>query len=173
MRPHAEARAMHVRPATTGDVPVVRSIARETWHAAYDDVLGPEAVDAQVDEWYAPGAVEAWVEDDAVHAVVAEVDGEVVGYATGTASDDGPADAVVPAIYVRPAHWGAGIGSELLATLHDRLRADGHGSVSLVVLAENDVGRSFYAGHGYAVHEERTSTVGGVRARELVLHREL
>lgn len=164
---------MAVRPATLDDVQVVRDIARETWHAAYDDVVGAGAVDRQVDEWYAPDVVEEWVTREKGHYLVAEQDGTVLGYAAGGPSEDGPGDGVVTAIYVRPDHWGEGVGSALLETLHDRLRDDGCSSVWLAVIADNDVGRSFYEAHGYEVDRERTVEVGGVETRDLVLRRSL
>lgn len=164
---------MTIRDATAEDVPAVVTVARESWHAAYDDVLGPDAVAEQVDEWYDPAVVTDAVERDDWTYLVAERDAEVVGYASGGPTDDGPADVVVRAIYVRPEHWGAGTGSALLSTLHDRLRARGCADVWLAVLAENDVGRSFYDDHGYEHHETRTDEVGGIETDELVLRRPL
>lgn len=164
---------MEVREATIEDVSAIQEVARETWHAAYDDILGPDAVDEQVDEWYTRDSVESGVTLEAWPYLVAERDGEVVGYASGGPTEDGPADGVVGSIYVRPSRWGEGSGSALLDALHDRLRDIGCESVWLPVLADNDVGRSFYADHGYGVHEERETEVGGVKAPELVLRRNL
>jgi len=164
---------VHVREATLDDVPAIRDVARETWHAAHDEIIGADAVDAQVDEWYAPDQVATGVTREAWPYLVAERGGAVVGYAAGGPTDDGPADAAVTSIYVRPAHWGEGGGTQLLGTLHDRFRALGCESVWLAVLAGNDVGRSFYDDHGYEVHEERTAEVGGVEADELILRRPL
>jgi GNAT superfamily N-acetyltransferase len=162
-----------VRDATTDDVFAIREVARETWHAAYDDVIGADAVDEQVDEWYAPDVVESGVEREDWPYLVAERDGRVVGYANGGPSDDGPADAVLAAIYVRPSDWGSGTGSALLVALHERLRDLGCGSVWLAVLADNDRALSFYERHDYAHHTSRVATVGGVEADELVLRRPL
>jgi L-amino acid N-acyltransferase YncA len=169
---------MSVRDATVEDVDAIREIARETWHAAYDDVVGPDAVDEQVDDWYAAAVVEAGVTREDWPYLVAEREpadaaGEVVGYASGGPTDDGPADAVVASIYVRPGAWGEGNGSALLSVLHDRQRELGCDDAWLAVLADNDVGRSFYEGHGYAVGERRTAEVGGAEAEELVMVRSL
>lgn len=37
-----------VRQATPDAAPIIHEIARESWHAAYDDFLGPETVDEVV-----------------------------------------------------------------------------------------------------------------------------
>ena len=73
---------------------------------------------------------------------VAELDGEVVGYArfTSTWLDD---------LYVSPDHSGAGIGSALL-DLVKSLLPDGF---SLWVFASNRPARDFYAGHGLLERE--------------------
>ncbi|QSW99940.1 GNAT family N-acetyltransferase [Haloterrigena alkaliphila] len=47
-----------VRPAAPDAAPTVREIARESWHAAYDEFLSPETVDEVTDEWYAIDALE-------------------------------------------------------------------------------------------------------------------
>lgn len=164
---------MVIRPATVEDVPAIREIARTTWHATYDDIVGDAAVDEQVEEWYAPETVTEGVTREEWPYLVAEDGGTVLGYATGGPTTEGPADAVVAAIYVRPEQWGEGHGSVLLERLHERLRDLGCEDVRLAVLADNYVGRSFYERHGYECHERRTTEVGGVEAEGLVLRRSL
>lgn len=151
----------------------IREIARESWHAAYDELLGVVAVDEQVAEWYAPGDVARAVRRDAGHYLVAERDGEVLGYVTGGTSDADHADAVLAAIYVHPDDWGEGMGSALLTSFCGRLVDDDHDDVWLAVLAGNDRARAFYEDRGFAVRECRETTVGGVDAEELVMVREL
>lgn len=164
---------MALRPATVDDVGAIRTVAREGWHAAYDGVIGADAVDEQVEEWYAPEVLEDAVAREDWAYVVAEEGEQVVGFASGGPTDEGPADGVLAAIYVRPDRWGEGVGSALLSAVHGSLRSLGCGSVWLAVLAGNDVGRSFYESNGYERHDERVTTVGGVETRELLLRRSL
>jgi ribosomal protein S18 acetylase RimI-like enzyme len=163
---------MELRPATPGDAPAVHAVARESWHAAHDDILGADAVDELVDDWYDLDDLAASIRREDGHTFLAVVD-RVVGFSQGHPTDDGPADAVVTRIYLRPAHWGEGYGSALLERLFDALRADGHESVWLAVLADNNVARSFYDDHGFAVHEERTVVLAGREADDVVLVRDL
>ncbi|WP_076433113.1 GNAT family N-acetyltransferase [Haladaptatus litoreus] len=74
---------------------------------------------------------------------------------------------------VLPEHWGEGVGTDLLNRLFDSLRAAGHQSVWLAVIADNDVGRSFYDKHGFDVHEERTVELAGQEVNDIVLVRDL
>ena len=75
-----------VRPAETGDVADVRRIARESWHAAYDDIVGPDAVESVVSEWYDLNHLRRSVErDDGVFLVAeTEADGETRTSEDGT-----------------------------------------------------------------------------------------
>lgn len=79
---------------------------------------------------------------DGLETWVAEGDGGVVGYATLTPT-------WLEALYVDPAHQGAGAGSALL-DLAIALRPDGFG---LWVFASNTPARRFYLRHGLHEHE--------------------
>jgi ribosomal protein S18 acetylase RimI-like enzyme len=162
---------MHVREATPADAPAVRRVAAASWHAAHDDVLGSESVDELLDRWYAVDDLRDSIAESTPPMFVAGDD--VVGFAQGAATDDGPADAAVGRIYVNPDRWGEGHGSALLARLFDAFRTEGHDDVWLAVLADNEVGRSFYDDHGFEVHEARTVELAGQSVEDVVLVREL
>ena len=51
--------------AAVDDAAAIQAVARDSWHAAYDDVLGPERVDDTVSSWYDP---ERLVTDDVEQA---------------------------------------------------------------------------------------------------------
>lgn len=163
---------MSIRPATPEDAPAVRRVARASWHAAHDHAVGEETVERVIDEWYATEDLRESIAREDRPMFVATSD-EVVGFAQGGPSEDGPADAVVGRIYVHPEHWGGGHGSALLERLFERLRAAGHESVWLAVVADNEVGRSFYDGHGFEIHEARTVDLFGREVEDVVMVRML
>jgi len=41
-----------VRTADTTDVPAIQRVARESWQAAYDEVLPSDVVETVLGEWY-------------------------------------------------------------------------------------------------------------------------
>jgi len=157
-----------VRPADTGDVPGIRRVARRGWHAAYEDVLAPETIEAKLDEWYDPETVRGYLEREDVGYFVAVDDGRVLGYATGGPSDKGEDVGFLGAIYVDPDHWGEGIGSRLLDRIESFLAERGYERLRFRVLAENDVGTSFYRSRGYEAVEETETELADEVAPELV-----
>ena len=167
-----------IRPARSDDVPAIQRVARRTWHAAYDAIIGPDAVDAKVDEWYADATVTDSVTDDATTYLVADDDG-VVGYAAaGPIADDdaGPAgeDATgLYAIYVHPDRWGASVGSQLFDAVTDRLRDRGFERLRIRVLAENDRARSFYERHGATLVDRQRIDLAGVTVAEVTYEHDL
>jgi ribosomal-protein-alanine N-acetyltransferase len=80
------------------------------------------------------------------HYVVAEDDGEVVGYA-GMVATGHQAD--VQTVAVRADRQGRGLGGELLRALLDEARRRGAGEVFLEVRAENVAAQELYARHGF------------------------
>jgi len=170
-----------IRPAETGDVADVRRVARESWHAAYDDLLGPEPVESVVDEWYDLNRLRRSVErDDGVFLVAetgedesddAESDPEVVGFAQGVLAEDEAAE--LPRIYVHPDYWGEGAGSAMLERVEDWLTDRGAQRLRLIVLADNEVGNAFYENRGYRTVGSRESEFGGETYTDYVREKEL
>ncbi|ELZ08092.1 GCN5-related N-acetyltransferase [Natrinema thermotolerans DSM 11552] len=163
-----------VRPATVDDVWAVHGIARESWHAAYDDILGPQRVDTVVDEWYALGDLESSIaaatdREDAAF-LVAEGSTDDGEDGTGTGADcHGFAHAVpwpedtsvafLARLYVHPAVWSEGVGTALLEALETALERTAD-RLRLAVLAANDVGIAFYESRGFDRVGTRPSDLG-------------
>jgi len=157
---------MEIRPAERRDVDAVQRIARTTWHATYDEIIGSTAVDETVDEWYAEAVVRADITDDETVYLVA-VDDDIVGYAAGGPVDDAESGALY-AIYVHPDRWGDGIGSRLFDAVTERLRDRAFERCQIRVLADNDRARAFYERHGYTVSDREQAELAGVEATEVV-----
>lgn len=163
---------VRIRPAITSDVPAIERVARESWHAAYDDVLGSEAVDEVVSEWYArDGLREAAKDDDHVVPVAADSDG-VFGFAhAGPHAERDPW--CLFRLYVVPERWGNGTGTALLDRVESELGDRGVTTCELAVLAENDVGVSFYESRGFDRFETDEVELAGVETTEYWYRKEL
>ena len=164
---------MEFRKGAPEDAASVQRVARESWHTAHDHIIGENAVEDLLDEWYSQDGLEESIDREDAPMFLATDDGEVIGFAQGGPSEDGPADAVLGRICVLSEHWGKGVGTELLHRLFDALRADGQDSVWLSVMADNNVGKSFYDKHSFKVYEERTVELAGRKVKNEVLVRDL
>ncbi|GAB7093160.1 GNAT family N-acetyltransferase [Halolamina litorea] len=169
---------MEIRDAVPSDASTVAAVARESWHGAYDDLLGPETVARTVEEWYAPESIREEIGTAAAGGsacfLVAVDDGEVVGFTNGGAardwaSDPDDPDAFLSRLYVAPGRWGEGIGTRLTAHLARRLRAAGHERVWLEVFAANERARAFYTSLGFTRIGHVTETFGGTDVATLHL----
>lgn len=162
---------MEILDARPADAESIAAVARASWHAAYDDLLGAETVEETVDSWYDAESLREQIRETpdsegSACFFVATTSDELVGFANagparGWESDpDGP-DAFFSRLYVAPDYWGEGIGTELTATVARRLRDAGHQQVWLEVFDENGRGRSFYGSLGFERIGSVTETFGG------------
>jgi len=163
---------LKVREATTDDAVAVRRVARESWHAAHADVIGPDAVERAIEEWYdADSLVKSVRRDDGLFLVAVD-DHSVVGFAQAVLGEEtGPA--WLSRIYVVPERWGDGVGTALLDRLERWVRGEGEDRLRLAVMAGNDVGNAFYEKRRYAVVEEREQELFGTTIDDYVREKEL
>ncbi|NGM68126.1 GNAT family N-acetyltransferase [Natronolimnobius sp. AArcel1] len=154
-----------VRHAIAEDAPAVREIARDSWHAAYDEFLGAEQVEEFTDEWYALGelkdSIAAASERDTASFLLARSGESAVGFAHAGPDPNHDSSAHLIRLYARPRVWGDGVGTALLSRLEDELDAR-YERLRLVVLADNDVGISFYEATGFDRVEARRSDLDGI-----------
>jgi GNAT superfamily N-acetyltransferase len=91
--------------------------------------------------------------------VVAEVDGEVLGFAHFGLPPDAPKPSeqagILGFIYVLPQHWGTDVAVSLLAAAEEGLAAEGFTTAYLGVNEENRRARAFYERHGWTHDGER------------------
>jgi GNAT superfamily N-acetyltransferase len=132
-----------VREATFDDADAIGRVHAETWRAAYADVLPEAAFD--VDE--RRGSWRQWLaqapQPPSV-TFVAELDGQIVGFAGVGPSRDPTGLGELYTIYVDPSHWGTGAGRVLIEQAEASMRASGFGEAVLWVLGGNERAERFY-----------------------------
>lgn len=161
---------MDLRPATPADADGIAAVARDSWHAAYDDFLSPETIEATVDAWYDPENLREGVTSGRCYVACDE--GAVVAFAHASADVDRTALTGVPELlrlYARESHWGLGIGSALLAQVADDFQGAGHDRLCAVVFEKNEVGRAFYRAREFEIVDRRTELFDGAERAELVV----
>jgi GNAT superfamily N-acetyltransferase len=159
-----------VRPATLADAREIARVHVETWRAAYAHVFPAEFLAGlSIDDRAA--LAEHLLTERSETILVAEVEGRVVGFASGGPSrddDPGAAPGEVYAIYVEPAAWGRGAGRLLLQRLEEALLGSGFDDATLWVLEDNPRARRFYEAAGWEFDGGREMfSRGGVDAWEI------
>ncbi len=158
-------RAPAVRRAEPDDADALGTVHVTAWRAAYPGLM-PQAY---LDGLDAGHRAERWREtlsvpprDARTVRLVAEIDGEVVGFAVaGPAGGDEAADVgEVYTLNVAPEAWGSGAGRALLAAAQEHLAAQGFAEAVVWVHPGNARSRSFYEQQGWGAD-------GGTRRDEV------
>ena len=135
-----------VRPATAEDAAGIGPCHLACWRETYADLLSAAFFAARTPERFTANWARLLADPGQPRVVVAEVGGEVVGFAqAGAGRDDPPVRAEeLRTLYLRAAQHGSGLGQALLdAVLADR-------PASLWVAEQNPRARRFYARNGFA-----------------------
>jgi GNAT superfamily N-acetyltransferase len=136
-----------LRTAHPLDAPAVARIYVDSWNAGFGGLLPPRLL--------TPDLVARWEHDLRMPLPqrwwVAEIDGEVVGFAgIGPCRDPlDPTLGELDTIAVAPAWWRSGIGRHLMATALDFLALDGYRWAVLWTLAHYTQGQRFYEALGW------------------------
>lgn len=144
------------RDATPEDAAGIARMHVDAWRAGYAHILPADALAAlsvpQRTASWARALTKQASEDTGQWTLVADSEGEIVGFASG-----GPNRAPEPAgaselygLYVAPSHWERGVGSRLIEASLERLREGGDELAVLWVLEDNERARRFYRRRGWS-----------------------
>ncbi len=160
-----------VRSAVPHDADAIGRVQVETWRVAYRGLMPEEAIagfdiESRQRLWREglgrvprPGSA----------TFVAELDGEVVGFASVGRSRDEEADneGELYAIYLHPSRWDQGIGRALLERAEESMRAYGFERAVLWVMEGNERGERFYRAAGWERDGRKVDTFQGAEVAEL------
>ena len=140
-----------LRDATPEDALAVARVHVRSWQGAYRGLIDDEFLDRLRAEDRATRYRLGDPDPVAPRTFVAEVGGEIWGFATtGPCRDaDARGAAELYALYVDPPRWRTGTGRLLLVEATSRMRADGFEQAVLWVLRGNEVAERFYAAAGW------------------------
>ncbi|HEY2256262.1 MAG TPA: GNAT family N-acetyltransferase [Variovorax sp.] len=164
-----------VRPAAMGDAKAIAEVHAAAAKAAYQGILPDDQLRA-----LAPGTREAkWreaIEFSEPQVQVAVLDGEIVGFVGFDRSRDAKTPSTtgeIWAIYVKPEHWGRGVGVALWDAARDGLEEEGCTLVTVWIPLRNDRAMRFHelAGFKREMKTAKTTALGGVKIEEIRLKR--
>ncbi|MBX3269287.1 MAG: GNAT family N-acetyltransferase [Sandaracinaceae bacterium] len=128
---------MHIRGITKSDFDYVVSVLDRWWG-------GPSSERAHPVFFYELGS----------HALIAEEDGEVVGFLLGLVTEDAPRVAYVHLVGINPDHRRRGVGKQLYARFTERARGAGAATMKAITTVGNEGSIRFHEALGFATHEE-------------------
>jgi GNAT superfamily N-acetyltransferase len=140
-----------VRDARLEDASAIARVHTRSWQAGYAHAFPAEALAAISVERRAENMA-GWLASLPPRAaiLVAEVGGNVAGFASvGAARDGHETTGELYSIYVDPDRWGKGVGRALIAEAEERLWAAGFIEATLWVLDDNPRARRFYEAAGW------------------------
>ena len=151
-----------VRQAKPEDADGIASVQNRAWRAAYEHAFGTDRLARLSDEQRASGW-RARLADPAerTRVLVADHDGEGIGFAMNGPSRDPDARASVRelyAIYADPSRWSRGVGRELMRGVVSALRELGFDEATLWVLGDNPRARRFYEAGGWRLEHGTTKS---------------
>ncbi len=143
---------MQIRRATMDDAQALARVHVDAWRSAYRGLV-PDGHLANLSYARSAERFIRSIAEGAEETYVAEEVGEVVGFlALWTCRDaDDPQEATgeICCIYLAPAHWRKGFGTQLCRFAEKTLRAQGASVIVLWVFAGNSNARRFYEAMGY------------------------
>lgn len=151
-----EPMAVTFRRAEVNDIPLVRRLADEIWHAHYPEIISVEQIDYMLDRMYAPATIERELRDGRVWEVIL-LDAQAVGFLSYS-----PAVPVLKLhkLYVHTGHHGQGLGRAALARVKAAAQAAASSSVCLFVNKRNLKAIRAYERAGFVVAESVVTDFG-------------
>lgn len=157
--------ALLVRLARPADVAAIARVQVQSWREAYAGIIPQPYLDqlsvpAHERYWRKVLGGDGW-------AFVAEWEGRLVGFASGTLSRVRPdITGEISVLYVLRNYNGLGIGRALFDACHYELARCGHHGLLIWCLADNPA-RGFYEHLGGQVAGENHVLIAGARLREV------
>jgi GNAT superfamily N-acetyltransferase len=144
----------------------------ESARAAFTELLpaGHPFPEPDPERWY------ALIEEGAVSMLMAEEDGELLGFsACGESRDEDAAPGVgeLRSFFVTAGRWGQGVGRELMGAALESLRERGCTEATVWSFAANERANGFYETHGFRRDGVERTEAAWANLREVRYRRSL
>lgn len=144
-----------IRDAVPNDAPGIAKVHVLTWQSAYQGLIP----NSYLQTLSISKRIESWTNQlhstsEGMRYLVAEIEDEIVGFATVGKNEDGDSSSELGelyAIYVLPDKQGNGIGSGLLKAGIDFLKGEYFKTATLWVLEANQASRRWYESRGWEI----------------------
>jgi diamine N-acetyltransferase len=146
-------------PATSADIPLLRQLADEIWHAHYPAIISVAQIDYMLARMYAAEVIENELQAGTCWEIIRQKD-EAVGFLSYTCAL-GAAQFQLHKLYLRVDRQGQGLGQTSLRHLMDVAGSLGAKEVSLYVNKNNTKAVRAYQRFGFIIAESVVNEFGG------------
>jgi RimJ/RimL family protein N-acetyltransferase len=148
----------HFVPASSADIPLLRQLAREIWHAHFPGIISVEQIDYMLARMYGQETIARELSAGVTWEIV-YADETPIGYLSYSL-DVARNRLNVHKLYVSIAWHGQGVGQAGLARIRDHAIAANVAAVSLFVNKRNDKAIRAYQRAGFRVAESLVNELG-------------
>jgi len=149
---------MYFRPATTADIPVLRSLAQTIWRAGYPSIISGEQIEFMLDWMYSEEQIRAEMERGITWEVIEDAEHAAAGFLSFQVEPD--ARVKLNKLYVLPELQGRGIGRRALSRVIEKARALGARAVWMQVNKANVRAIDAYKKAGFRIAQEAVFDIG-------------
>lgn len=165
---------MDFRIATTGDCPLINSIAAQIWAPTYSHLMSREQLVYMFDMMYSPDNLHRAMTEGGQSFLIFSHEGRDVGYVSYETLPDH--DFYLQKIYLLPSLQGQGAGRLMLERVLDYLRSLDSGArrLGLNVNRQNLKAIYFYLRNGFEITSRRDHHIGnGYYMNDYILERDI
>ena len=149
---------MKIVSANVQDIPVIQTIAAETWPSAYGNILSDDQIRYMLDLFYNEEALAQQMKSEH-HFILAGDDGKNAGFVSFEHNYDGSKDTKLHKLYILPLLQGNGAGHRLLEAVVAAAREAGQQRIILNVNRHN-IALGFYKKYGFIIDREEDIDIG-------------
>lgn len=149
---------IYLRKANENDLPIIRSLAEQTWPTAYSDIISQEQIDFMLDKMYSQGELLNQLREGHTFLIAAELK-EDVGFAGFSVVETETHTFKLHKLYVLPKMHGKGVGKILMNEVVSQVKAQGGKFLQLNV-NRNNKAKDFYEKGGFKIKETVDLDIG-------------
>jgi GNAT superfamily N-acetyltransferase len=151
---------VRIRRIAANELPVVKRLAHEIWHACYPGIIPMGQIDYMLSIWYEPGAMAREMSTrDVWFALIEAENFGPVGYVSFEKVPEQPV-VFINKLYLLPQMHGRGLGAAALSWTADRARELGADRLRLRVNKRNAAAIRSYLRGGFVFKEDVVTDIG-------------
>lgn len=163
---------IYLRKAKEEDLPIIRTLAEQTWPTAYGDIISQEQITFMLEKMYNKGELTEQLLHGH-HFIIASELKKDVGFAGFSVINSETRTFKLHKLYVLPKMHGKGVGKILMNEVVSQVKAQGGEFLQLNVNRANKA-KDFYEKAGFKIKETVNLNIGnGFYMNDYVMEKEL